>query len=80
MKSVATGEYGNTFRSRWKGYSDGVNNAGYYPHEFKQLGKGITESHSIEENRLFNTKEQVTTLLEGLLHNNERNEDENETQ
>ena len=66
---MATGEYGNTDRSIWKGYSDGL----------RQLGKGITEAHSIEEDKLFNTKDEVSVLLESLT-TNKRKKDENETQ
>jgi len=55
FKNMATGEYGQTGRSVWKGASD-----------LWGLAKGITEAHSIEENRLFSTKSEVSTLLEGL--------------
>jgi len=55
FKNMATGEYGQTGRSVWKGASD-----------LWGLAKGITEAHSIEENRLFSTKSEVRTLLEGL--------------
>ena len=66
FKNQATGEYGNTDRSIWKGYSDGL----------RQLGKGITESHSIEESKLFNTKDEINVLLEGLTTKRKKNEDE----
>ena len=66
FKNQATGEYGNTNRSIWKGYSDGL----------RQLGKGITESHSIEESKLFNTKDEISVLLEGLTTKRKQNEDE----
>ena len=80
MKNQATGEYGNTFRSRWKGYSDGLNKAASYPQEFRQMGKGIMESHVIEEDKLFNMKDEISVLLEGLKINNKRKQDEDETQ
>lgn len=80
MKNQATGEYGNTFRSRWKGYSDGLSNASYYPHELRQIGKGIMESHVIEEDKLFNMKDEISVLLEGLKTNKKRKQDEDETQ
>jgi nickel-dependent lactate racemase len=80
MKNQATGEYGNTFRSRWKGYSDGLNNASYYPHELRQMSKGIMESHVIEEDKLFNMKDEISVLLEGLKTNKKRKQDEDETQ
>ena len=79
MKNMATGEYGNTFRSRWKGYSDGLSKAAHYPHEFRQLGKGIMESHVIEEDKLFNTRDEISVLLEGL-KTKKRKQDEDETQ
>ena len=66
FKNQATGEYGNTNRSIWKGYSDGL----------RKLGKGITESHSIEESKLFNTKDEISVLLEGLTTKRKKNEDE----
>tara|TARA_Y100000593_G_scaffold88092_1_gene169767 strand:- start:6427 stop:8319 length:1893 start_codon:yes stop_codon:yes gene_type:complete len=56
IKNQATGEYGNTNRSMWMGAS-----------ELRQLSKGITESHQLEENKLFNTKHEVSKLLYGLL-------------
>ncbi len=80
FKNQATGEYGNTFRSRWKGYSDGVNKGAQYPHEFRQLGKGIMESHVIEEDKLFNMKDEISVLLEGLQTNIKRKQNEDETQ
>jgi hypothetical protein len=43
--------------------------------ELRQLSKGITESHKVEENKLFNTKHEVDRLLEGLLKT-EKKEDE----
>ena len=66
FKNQATGEYGNTNRSIWKGYSDGL----------RQLGKGITEVHSIEENKLFTIKDEISVLLEGLKSKRNQNEDE----
>jgi hypothetical protein len=80
MKNQATGEYGNTFRSRWKGYSDGLSNVSHYPHELRQMGKGIMESHVIEEDKLFNMKDEISVLLEGLKSNKKRKQDEDETQ
>ena len=80
MKNQATGEYGNTFRSRWKGYSDGLSNISHYPHELRQMGKGIMESHVIEEDKLFNMKDEISVLLEGLKSNKKRKQDEDETQ
>jgi len=58
---MATGEYGQTGRSVWKGASD-----------LWGLAKGITEADSIEENRLFTTKSEVNTLLEGLIKTNKK--------
>ena len=80
MKSMATGEYGNTFRSKWKGYSDGLNQAHKYDSNLRQMGKGVMESHVIEEGKLFNTRDEISVLLEGLKVNNKRNQDEDETQ
>tara|TARA_R110000824_G_scaffold30216_4_gene99729 strand:+ start:1043 stop:2980 length:1938 start_codon:yes stop_codon:yes gene_type:complete len=67
LKKTATGEYGNTNRSKWHGWSD-----------LRQLSKGIAESHEIEENILFSTKIEVASLLEGL-NKNKKKEKENET-
>ena len=79
MKNMATGEYGNTFRSRWKGYSDGLAGAHTYDSNLRQLGKGIYESNKIEENKLFTIQDEVSVLLEGL-KNKQRNDNEDETQ
>jgi len=68
FKNMATGEYGQTGRSVWNGGPD-----------LWRLGKGITEADSIEENRLFTTKSEVTALLEGLLKTDKK-EHEDETQ
>ena len=67
LKKTATGEYGNTNRSKWHGWAD-----------LRQLSKGIAESHSIEENILFSTKMEVESLLEGL-NKNKIKEKEDET-
>lgn len=56
FKNKATGEYGNTARTLFVGAQD-----------LRQLSKGITESHKVEENKLFNTKGEVDKLLDGLL-------------
>ena len=34
--------------------------------DLRRLSKGITESHIIEESKLFNTKSQIDSLLDGL--------------
>ena len=66
MKKTATGEYGQTNRSIWKGAQ-----------ELRQLSKGITESHVIEESKLFNTRSEIDTLLSGLIKTeNKKHEDE----
>ena len=60
MKSQATGEYGNTYRSTFQGKSGfgGLDS----------LARGITEDiNDREEQKLFNTSRQVDTLIEGLL-------------
>ena len=60
MKNQATGEYGNTYRSVFKGKSGfgGLDS----------LARGITETiNDSEEEKLFNTSRQVDTLIEGLL-------------
>ena len=60
MKSQATGEYGNTYRSTFQGKSGfgGLDS----------LARGVTESiNDREEEKLFNTSRQVDTLIEGLL-------------
>jgi hypothetical protein len=44
------------------------------------MGKGVMESHVIEEGKLFNTRDEISVLLEGLKVNNKRNQDEDETQ
>lgn len=64
FKNKATGEYGNTARTLFVGAQD-----------LRQLSKGITESHKLEENKLFNTKGEVDKLLDGLL-NMEKNSHE----
>jgi hypothetical protein len=74
MKNVATGEYGNTSRSIWKGK---VGFGG-----LDSLGRGITEQKTldtIEEEKLFNTSVEVDALLEGL-KKLEKNENESKTQ
>ena len=35
--------------------------------ELRQLSRGITEAHKVEENKLFNTKHEIDKLLEGLI-------------
>ena len=35
--------------------------------ELRQLSKGITESHKVEENKLFNARDEISVLMEGLL-------------
>ena len=67
-KNVASGEYGQTGRSVWKGAPD-----------LWRLSKGITESHTIEENRLFSSKREMDSLLESLKAM-EKKKDETETQ
>ena len=60
MKNQATGEYGNTYRSVFKGKSGfgGLDS----------LARGVTESiNDREEEKLFKTSRQVDTLIEGLL-------------
>ena len=57
FKNQATGEYGNTARTALPMGST----------ELRQLSKGITESHKVEENKLFNTKYEIDKLLEGLI-------------
>jgi len=57
FKNQATGEYGNTARTAMPLGSS----------ELRQLSKGITESHELEENKLFNTKHEINKLLEGLI-------------
>ena len=79
IKNMATGEYGNTKRSIWKGYSDGVNQAHKYDSGLRQLGRGIMETHSIEENKLFNIKDEISVLLEGL-NKKQGKQNEDETQ
>jgi hypothetical protein len=56
MTNVATGgEYGNTRRSIFKGAD-----------ELRRLSKGLYETHNKQENKLFNTKADITRLIEGL--------------
>jgi hypothetical protein len=74
LKNQATGEYGNTTRSVWKGKSGfgGLDS----------LARGITEQKSfdtIEEEKLFNTSSEVNNLLESL-RKLENKENENKTQ
>jgi len=60
MKSQATGEYGNTYRSTFQGKSGfgGLDS----------LARGVTESiNDREEEKLFTTSRQVDTLIESLL-------------
>ena len=61
--SKGTPEYG-TPRSIFPGAS-----------QMRQLSKGITENHKVEESKLFNTKKEVNKLLESLLKT-EKKEDE----
>ena len=57
MKNQATGEYGNTYRTKFKGKSS-----------LDSLAKGITESRKeTEEEKLFKTSKQVDILVESLL-------------
>tara|TARA_E500000318_G_scaffold41604_1_gene39733 strand:+ start:7173 stop:9080 length:1908 start_codon:yes stop_codon:yes gene_type:complete len=57
MKNKATGEYGNTYRSTFKGKSG-----------LDSLSRGVTESiNDNEEEKLFSTSKQVDTLIESLL-------------
>ena len=61
LKNQATGEYGNTKRSVWKGKT------GYGG--LDSLSRGITERKTfdtIEEEKLFNTSVEVSNLLESL--------------
>ena len=60
MKSQATGEYGNTYRSTFQGKSGfgGLDS----------LARGVTESiNDREEEKLFKTSKQVDNLIESLL-------------
>ena len=70
MKNQATGEYGNTARSIFKGKT------GYGG--LDSLARGITENKTldkIEEEKLFNTSTEVNKLLESLKHlENKENE------
>ena len=71
FKNIATGEYGNTARSIWKG-KQGLDS----------LSRGITESKSldtIEEEKLVNTSVEIENLLSSLTKL-EKKEDENKTQ
>ena len=61
LKNQATGEYGNTKRSIWKGKT------GYGG--LDSLSRGITERktfNTIEEEKLFNTSAEINNLLESL--------------
>ena len=74
MKNQATGEYGNTTRSIFKGKTGfgGLDS----------LARGITENKTldkIEEEKLFNTSTEVNKLLESLKHL-ENKENESKTQ
>ncbi len=72
MKNTATGEYGNTSRSIWKGK---VGFGG-----LDSLARGVTESFTldnIEEEKLFSTSAEIKTLIEGLnMLENKKNESE----
>ena len=59
MKNQATGEYGNTYRTKFHGKSG--------PGGLASLARGITESNETEEEKLFKTSHQVDTLIESLL-------------
>ena len=60
MKNQATGEYGNTYRTKFQGKSGSGG--------LDSLARGITESHNeTEEEKLFKTSYQVDTLIESLL-------------
>ena len=74
MKNQATGEYGNTTRSIFKGKTGfgGLDS----------LTRGVTENKTldkIEEEKLFNTSTEVNKLLESLKHL-ENKENESKTQ
>jgi len=74
FKNTATGEYGNTARSIWKGKTGfgGLDS----------LARGITENKSynnIEEEKLFNTSNDIDSLLESL-NKMEKKHNEDETQ
>jgi hypothetical protein len=74
FKNQATGEYGNTKRSVWKGKTGfgGLDS----------LARGITESktyNNIEEEKLFNTSNDIDSLLESL-NKMEKKQNEDETQ
>ena len=74
MKNQATGEYGNTTRSIFKGKTGfgGLDS----------LTRGVTENKTldkIEEEKLFNTSSEVNELLESL-NNLENTENESKTQ
>jgi len=74
MKNQATGEYGNTTRSIFKGKTGfgGLDS----------LARGVTENKTldkIEEEKLFNTSTEVNKLLESLKHL-ENKENESKTQ
>ncbi len=74
MKNQATGEYGNTTRSIFKGKT------GYGG--LDSLAKGITENKTldkIEEEKLFTISSEMNNLLESLKHL-EKKENESETQ
>ena len=74
MKNQATGEYGNTTRSIFKGKT------GYGG--LDSLAKGVTENKTldkIEEEKLFTISSEMNNLLESLKHL-EKKENESETQ
>jgi len=74
MKNQATGEFGNTTRSIYKGKT------GYGG--LDSLARGITENKSldkIEEEKLFKTSTEIKKLLEGL-NKSENTENESKTQ
>ena len=74
MKNQATGEYGNTTRSIFKGKTGfgGLDS----------LARGVTENKTldkIEEEKLFKTSTEINKLLESL-NNLENKENESKTQ
>ncbi len=74
MKNQATGEFGNTTRSIYKGKT------GYGG--LDSLARGVTENKSldkIEEEKLFKTSTEIKKLLEGL-NKSENTENESKTQ
>jgi len=66
MKNQATGEYGNTYRTKFRGKSS-----------LDNLSRGLTEGKSnneLEEEKLFKTSKQVDNLIESLLKKVKTNE------